>query len=177
MKTAEDVEGDFYYDYYNEDGELIGSGVDLGYENSDSTRVEPGYIPRPSDRRVTFAIFFQDYIPNYPTWKVHLKLIYGTGMPFGAPGTQRYQQTLRMPDYRRVDIGFSKQFMGDNTKYTRNHPNSFIKSFWVSLDIFNLFGVYNTVSYMWVKDIYNQQNAIPNYLTPRLFNLKLSMDF
>jgi hypothetical protein len=177
MKTAEDVEGDYYYNYYNEDGELIGSGIDLGYENADSTRVEPGYIPRPSDRRVTFAIFFQDYIPNYPTWKVHLKLIFGTGMPFGAPGTQRYQQTLRMPDYRRVDLGFSKQFMGDNTKYTRNHPNSFIKSFWVSLDIFNLFGVYNTVSYMWVKDIYNRQNAIPNYLTPRLFNLKLSMEF
>jgi len=177
MKTAEDVQDDFYYDYYDKDGELIGSGVDLGYSDADSVRVEPGYIPRPTDRRVTFSIFFQDYIPKYPTWKVHLKLIYGTGMPFGAPGTQRYQQTLRMPDYRRVDLGFSKQIMGENTRYTLRHPNSFVKSFWVSLDIFNLFGVYNTVSYMWVKDIYNRQNAIPNYLTPRLFNLKVSMEF
>ncbi len=177
MKTAEDVQDDFYYDYYDKDGELIGSGVDLGYNDADSVRVEPGYIPRPTDRRVTFSIFFQDYIPKYPTWKVHLKLIYGTGMPFGAPGTQRYQQTLRMPDYRRVDLGFSKQIMGENTRYTLRHPNSFVKSFWVSLDIFNLFGVYNTVSYMWVKDIYNRQNAIPNYLTPRLFNLKVSMEF
>ena len=67
--------------------------------------------------------------------------------------------------------------MGENTRYTLRHPNSFFKSFWVSLDIFNLFGVYNTVSYMWVKDIYNRQNAIPNYLTPRLFNLKVSMEF
>ena len=98
-------------------------------------------------------------------------------MPFGAPGTQRYQQTLRMPDYRRVDLGFSKQIAGDNTRYSRQHPNSFVKSFWVSLDIFNLFGVYNTVSYIWVKDIFNRQNAIPNYLTPRLFNLKVSMEF
>ena len=177
MKTAEDVQGDFYYNYYNNDGDLIGSGVDFGYENTDSVRVEPGYIRRPTDRRVTFSIFFQDYIPKYPTWKVHLKLIYGSGMPFGAPGTQRYQQTLRMPDYRRVDIGFSKQIVGEHTRYTLNHPNSFVKSFWVSLDIFNMFGVFNTVSYMWVKDIYNQQNAIPNYLTPRLFNLKISMEF
>ena len=177
MKTAEDVVGDYYYKYYNSDGELIGSGVNLDYESYDSVRVEPGFIPRPTDRRVTFTIFFQDYIPQYPTWKVHLKLIYGTGMPFGAPGTQRYQQTLRMPDYRRADIGFSKQIAGNNTRYTINHPNSFVKSFWVSLDIFNLFGVYNTVSYMWVKDIYNRQNAIPNYLTPRLFNIKVSMEF
>ncbi len=177
MKTAEDVQDDFYYNYFDENGELLGSGVDLGYKNADSVRVEPGYIPRPTDRRVTFSIFFQDYIPKYPTWKVHLKLIYGTGMPFGAPGTQRYQQTLRMPDYRRVDLGFSKQIMGENTRYTLRHPNSFVKSFWVSLDIFNLFGVYNTVSYMWVKDIFNRQNAIPNYLTPRLFNLKVSMEF
>jgi len=177
MKTAEDVQDDFYYNYFDENGDLLGSGVDLGYKNADSVRVEPGYIPRPTDRRVTFSIFFQDYIPKYPTWKVHLKLIYGTGMPFGAPGTQRYQQTLRMPDYRRVDLGFSKQIMGENTRYTLRHPNSFVKSFWVSLDIFNLFGVYNTVSYMWVKDIFNRQNAIPNYLTPRLFNLKVSMEF
>ncbi len=177
LKTAEDVVGDYYYNYYDENDSLIGTGINNNPAAADSIKVEPGYIPRPSDRRVTFTIFFQDYIPNYPTWKVHLKLIYGTGLPFGAPGTPRYLQTLRMPDYRRVDLGFSKQIAGDNTRYSRQHPNSFVKSFWVSLDIFNLFGVYNTVSYIWVKDIYNRQNAIPNYLTPRLFNLKVSMEF
>ncbi len=66
-------------------------------------------IPRPSDQRLQFSILFQDYIPNYPTFRVHLRLLYGTRLPFGPPNTERYQQTLRMPDYRRVDIGFSKQ--------------------------------------------------------------------
>ncbi len=178
MKTAEDVKDDFYYQYFDQEGNPIGIGEEPMVPDADSAQiVYPGYIPRPSDRRVMFTIFFQDYIPNYPTWKVNLKFVYGTGMPFGAPKTQRWQQTLRMPPYRRVDIGFAKQIMGENTRYTRNHPDSFMKSLWVSLDIFNLFGIKNTVSYTWIKDIYGHQNAIPNYLTPRLINLKVAVEF
>ncbi len=178
MKTAEDVEGDFYYKYFDDEGNQIGTGPNPTIPEADSSQiVYPGFIPRPSDRRVMFTIFFQDYIPKYNTWKVNLKFVLGTGMPFGAPKTQRYQQTLRMPMYKRVDIGFSKQIMGENTKYTLKHPDSFIKSFWVSLDIFNLFGIRNTVSYTWITDIYGRQNPIPNYLTPRLLNLKVSVGF
>ena len=178
MKTAEDVEGDFYYEYFDQEGNKIGMGQQPMIPEADTSLIVfPGYIPRPSDRRVMFTIFFQDYIPNYPTWKVSLKFLFGSGMPFGAPQTQRYQQTLRMPPYRRVDIGFAKQIMGENTRYSLKHPESFVKSFWVSLDIFNLFGIKNTVSYTWITDIYGHQNAIPNYLTPRLINLKVSVEF
>ena len=178
MKTAEDIEDDYYYQYFDGEGNIIGIGENPLVADADSSHiVYPGFIPRPSDRRVMFTIFFQDYIPNYPTWKVNLKFIFGSGMPFGAPQTQRWQQILRMPPYRRVDIGFAKQIIGENTQYNFKHPDSFVKSFWVSLDIFNLFGIKNTVSYTWIKDIYNNQNAIPNYLTPRLLNLKVAVEF
>ncbi len=174
MKTMEDIIGDYYYNYYNENGEQIVSGDAA----ADSVRVEPGYIPRPTDRRVNFSIYFQDYIPNHPTYKVHLRLLYGTGFPFGAPGTQRYQQTLRMPDYRRVDIGFSKQFIGEATSFNnKSNPLNHIRSMWLSVEIFNLFQVYNTVSYIWIKDVNNRMMAVPNYLTPRLLNVKLSIEF
>jgi hypothetical protein len=177
MKTAEDIIGDYYYDYYNKNGEKIVSGITTDTEVADGIRIEPGYIPRPTDRRVNFSIYFQDYIPKHPTYKVHLRLIYGTGFPFGAPNTQRYQQLLRMPDYRRVDIGFSKQFIGKNSKFKAGNPLKNINQMWLSLEVFNLFQVYNTVSYIWVSDVNNRQFAVPNYLTPRLLNLKLSIEF
>lgn len=177
MKTAEDILGDYYYNYYNASGEKIISGITTDTQIADSVKVEPGYIPRPTDRRVNFSIYFQDYIPNHPTYKVHLRLLYGTGFPFGAPNSQRYQQILRMPDYRRVDIGFSKQFIGENSHFKEGSPMKHIQSLWLSLEVFNLFQVYNTISYMWVKDVDNRQFAVPNYLTPRLLNVKLSMEF
>ena len=34
-------------------------------------------------------------------------MVYGTGLPFGPPASEKYQDVLRIPDYRRVDIGFS----------------------------------------------------------------------
>lgn len=134
-------------------------------------------IPRPSDQRVNFSIFFQDYIPYIPSFKVNLKLVFGTGMPFGAPYSERYKQTLRMSPYRRVDIGFSKQLISETTSLKKGNPLSFVKNCWISLEIFNLLGISNVSSYMWVTDIYNIQYAVPNYLTPRQINLKLVAEF
>ncbi len=134
-------------------------------------------IPRPSDQKVNFSLFFQDYIPYIPSFKVNLKLVFGTGMPFGAPYSERYKQTLRMSPYRRVDIGFSKQLIGENSSFKKGNPLAFIKNCWLSLEIFNLLGISNVSSYMWVTDIYNIQYAVPNYLTPRQINLKLVAEF
>jgi len=172
MKTAEDVAGDFYYNYYDQTGQLLTSGNSSAAV--DSVKVEPGYIPRPSDRRVNFTIFFQDYIPHHQQYKVHLRLLFGTGLPFGPPQSQRYTQTLRMPAYRRVDIGFSWNPLDKQVNRFSAHT---LKSMWISLEVFNLFQIYNTVSYNWIKDIYNQQFAIPNYLTSRRINLKIAMNF
>jgi len=135
------------------------------------------WIPRPTDQRVNLAIFFQDYIPGFPTWKVALTLIYGTGLPFGPPDSPPASQTLRMPPYRRVDIGLSKQLIGEKTHFSAKNPFRVFNSMWIGLDIFNLLNLNNTISYQWITDIQGKQYAVPNYLTPRMFNLKLVAGF
>lgn len=177
LKTAEDIKDDYYYDYYNESGEKIIPGYSIDQTPVDSIRHEPGYIPRPSDQRVSFAIFFQDYLPLIPSFKAHLTLIFGTGLPFGPPDAPLYKRTLRYPPYRRVDIGFSKLLIGEKTKFKDKNPLRYIDNAWISLEVFNLFQISNTVSYIWVKDINNRQYAVPNYLTPRQLNLKLIVEF
>ncbi len=177
MKTEEDIYGDYYYNYFNAEGEKIGSGDEPDPEAAENVKVEPGYIPRPSDRRVNFSILFQDYIPGAPYLTMHLRLLYSTGMPFGPPDSERYTQTLRMPDYRRVDIGFSWQFVNEGTSFGPKNPFRGFNSMILSLEVFNLLQTFNTISYIWVKDINNRQYAVPNYLTPRLLNLKLAIAF
>jgi hypothetical protein len=135
------------------------------------------WIPRPTDQRVNLSIFFQDYIPHYPSWRMNLTLFYGTGIPFGPPASEREDQTLRMPPYRRVDIGLSKQLISEDTRFSAKNPLRVIDNMWISLEIFNLFQISNTDSYIWVTDVNNKQYAVPNYLTPRQFNLKLQLTF
>lgn len=177
LKTMQDIEGDYYYTYYNAEGNKIIPGYTVDQVAVDSIRTNPGYIPRPSDQRVSFAIFFQDYLPLIPTLKVNLTLIFGTGLPFGPPDAPLYEQTLRYPPYRRVDIGFSKLLVSSKTKFKSNNPLRVIDNAWLSLEVFNLFDISNTVSYIWVKDINNREYAVPNYLTPRQVNLKLIVEF
>jgi len=177
LKTEEDIYGDYYYDYYDAEGVKIGTGDEMDPEAAENVKVDPGFIPRPSDRRVNFSIFFQDYIPKVPFIKMHLRLLYGTGLPFGPPDSPRYKQTLRMPDYRRVDIGFSYQFIHEGTKFAPKNPFKYFKNMAISLEVFNLLQTYNTISYIWIKDANNREYAIPNYLTPRLLNIKLTADF
>jgi hypothetical protein len=138
---------------------------------------EGSWIPRPTDQRMNVAIFFQDYIPGFPTWKMGLTLVYGTGLPFGAPDSPRSAQTLRIPPYRRVDIGLSKQLIGPQTKFSAKNPLRAFESLWISLDVFNLLQISNTISYLWITDINGKEYAVPNYLTPRTFNLKLTAKF
>ncbi|HTX87365.1 MAG TPA: carboxypeptidase-like regulatory domain-containing protein [Bacteroidales bacterium] len=140
-------------------------------------KINGDWVPSPTDQRLNLAIFFQDYIPKFPTWRVNLTFIYGTGLPFGPPGAPKNEQTLRMPPYRRVDLGLSKQLIGGHTKFSPKNPLRVFTSMWIALEVFNLLDINNTVSYLWVTDINGRQYAVPNYLTPREFNLKLSATF
>lgn len=177
LKTMEDIQGDNYWDYYNESGELIIPGYTDDQTATDSAQIFPGYIPRPTDQHVNFSLFFQDYIPRNPTWKMHIKLIFGSRIPFGAPNSPKHEQIYRSPPYRRVDIGFSKQLIGGYSSFGPKNPLKYIESAWVSLEIFNLFQIANTISYIWVKDQSGREYAVPNYLTPRLINLRLAVNF
>ena len=178
MQTKEDLQNDYYYNYYNKAGEQIIPGYTFDSKAVDSTRVNPGYIPRPADQRVTFAILFQDYLPKFPSFRVYLNLVYGSGLPAGPPGNDRYKDILRLPSYRRVDIGFSKVFFDEKFPNTISRgPVKYLKTAWLSFEVFNVLQVDNTSSYLWVKDISNRQYAIPNYLTARTVNLKLVLKF
>ncbi|MCX6294984.1 MAG: TonB-dependent receptor plug domain-containing protein [Bacteroidetes bacterium] len=177
METQEDIKGDFYYDYYNSDGEKIVPGYTANNVKTDSIKYTPGYIYRPTDQRVSFGLFFQDNIPKRPDIKMHLNLLFGTGVPFGPPGSQRYQQVFRMPPYRRVDIGFSYEALKENRTVKPKSPGRFVRSLWISLEVFNLLGTNNTVSYIWVEDVTNRQYAVPNYLTQRQLNLRTIIKF
>lgn len=178
LQTEEDLKGDFYYQYFDENGQEIFPGYSSN-KPVDSVRVEPGYIPRPTDQRLTFGIFFQDYLPKFPTYKMQLSLIFGTALPFGPPGNDRYTDQLRTPTYRRVDIGFSKQLIGDEVK--KKPQGKFLKSFesmWVGLEVFNLLQVNNVASYTWITDVSNARKyAVPNYLTGRQLNVRLTAQF
>ncbi len=177
MQTKEDIIGDYYYDYYNKYDSLIIPNVTVDQQKVDSVKREPGYIPRPSDQLFSLSLFFQDYLPMNPTYKMSLNFIYASGLPFGPPSYDKYKDTLRLPAYMRVDLGFSKQLKDESTKLSPKNPFRFVKSAWVTAEIFNLFQRYNVISYLWIKDVSNRMYAVPNYLTQRQLNVKLIVTF
>jgi hypothetical protein len=136
-------------------------------------------VPRPTDQFMTLAIFFQDYLPRNENFKMHLNLTLGTGLPYGLPNNNRiYRNTYRFPPYHRVDIGFSVLLWNEMRRLEKpKHPLRFSRNAWLSLEVFNLLDVQNVASNVWIKTIFNQQYAIPNYLTSRRINLRLRFDF
>jgi len=177
MKTAEDLYDDFYIEYYNAAGETIHKGYTEDEVPVDTATIYPGYIPRPTDQRITFGLFFQDYLPMNPTFKMNIGLYFGSGLPTGAPNTPLYTHTHRLPPYRRVDIGLSKQFIGPEAMQPKKGFFKGFKSLWVTFEILNLLQVNNTISYTWVKDFNGNMYGVPNYLTPRQINFKIGADF
>lgn len=172
MSIQEDLYNDSYTNRYNADGDLIVPGYTFDQVAVDSTVVNPGWIPRPTDQRVNVAFFFQDEMPSIPTLKVHLNVNFGTGVPFGPPSATRYADTLRTTLYRRVDIGFSKQLLGAKGQEKQGFLGA-IDNMWVSLEVFNLLNINNTITHTWIQSVDGRQYSVPDYLTPRRYNLKL----
>jgi hypothetical protein len=150
-----------------------------GVAGNDSAILYPGYTPRPTDQRAMFGLYLNDYLPHNKNFGVHLSLLYSTGIPFYRPDNARTEPILRLPDYKRVDIGFSALCYDK----ARNHPKSgsplnALNSIWASLEVFNLLGIQNTISYTYIQDqTTGRYFAVPNHLTSRLINVKLIVRF
>ena len=162
------------------------SWVSLGYLKTMERILDPAtntygdYKPRPTDGRVTFGVFFSDYLPQNHNFKVYLNMMYATGLPVPPPGyTFSKVESFRLPDYIRADIGFSALLL-DGVKNPARAYSIFkgVKSVWVSLEVFNLLGNSNTLSYEYIQSLNTDMNFyIPNRLTSRLINLKLAARF
>jgi hypothetical protein len=139
--------------------------------------ITPSYVPRPTDQRVNFAIYFQDYLRKNPKLRMNLNLVYGSGLPFGVPDQNRYNDIYRMPSYRRVDLGINRVLIAEDNKERDNFWKKNIQSAWVGLEVFNLLGVNNTISYIWIEDVSANRYAVPNYLTNRRVNIKFMARF
>jgi hypothetical protein len=136
-----------------------------------------GYIPRPSDQRFKFSMFFQDYLPGLPAYQMHLTGHFITGMPFGMPRTPRYTHTGRIESYKRVDIGFMRSLVSNGKNLTNWAFLNKFNECSVSIEVFNILDIKNVSSYTFIADYDNNYHAVPNRLTGRLFNLKISAGF
>jgi hypothetical protein len=152
------------------------SWVSFGYLKTEENYENKGYIARPTDQRLKFAMLFQDYMPNIPSVKLYLNLVYNTGLPGGAPAySDPYLYQNRLNDYRRADIGFAKVFVDAITQSSKTSWLKNFKELSLGVEIFNLFNNQNAITNTWVRDVYSKnQYAIPNYMTSRVFNIKLN---
>jgi hypothetical protein len=153
------------------------SWLSFGYLKTEENISNRGYISRPTDQRLKFGILFQDYMPNIPSLKVYLNIVYNTGLPGGSPSyADPYEYQNRLRDYRRADAGFSYVLTEKNKDRPEGHWLRKFKDLAVGFEIFNMFNNQNTITNTWVRDVYTKsQYAVPNYLTTRVFNLKFSV--
>jgi len=154
------------------------SWVSVGYLKTEENIDDRGYIFRPTDQRLKFAVLFQDYIKVIPDLKLYLSLTYNTGLPGGSPSyADPYDYQTRLPDYKRADVGFSYVIVDEHKLRESGWLKPF-KQLSLGLEIFNIFDVQNSITNTFVRDVYTKvQYAIPNYLTPRVFNVRATMKF
>ena len=148
----------------------------FGYLKTEESIDNQGYISRPTDQRLKFAVLFQDYVPNYPNLKMYLNMVYNTGVPGGSPSyANPYVFQNRLKDYFRSDIGISYVFKdAENTTNIKWLEN--FKEFSLGIELFNMFDVQNSITNTWVRDIASSRSVgIPNFLSGRVLNVKLKI--
>lgn len=164
MRTKEDLDNDHYYNYK----------LDNQNKPVDSALVNVGYLRRPTDRMITFGMFFQDYLSTNKNFRVYLNTLYGSNLPYNIPGSVKYRNALVIDPYIRVDLGFSALLLDTDKSNRRSHsPFKSFDNIWATLEIFNIIDRSNTISYLLIKDFANNTFTMPNRLTPRLLNIKL----
>lgn len=153
------------------------SWISLGYLKTEENRNNRGYIPRPTDQRLKVGILFQDYIPTIPDLKMYMNLVYQTGVPGGSPSyADPYIFQNRLRDYKRADLGISYIFVSEDKHYPATHWLHSFKELSFGFELFNLFNNQNSITNTWVRDADSKNEfAVPNYLTSRVLNLRLTM--
>lgn len=149
------------------------SWVSLSLMNT-SMKLNGKSIPLPTDQRYAVNLFFTDYFPGTTRWKMSLKLALADGLPFSAPHRELESNVFRAPAYKRADVGLNYRIIDNSDRHKKRNP---IRNLWVGVECLNLFGINNVNSYYWITDVTGQQYAVPNYLTGRQINVKLSVDF
>ena len=149
------------------------SWVSLSLMNT-SMKLNGKSIPLPTDQRYAVNLFFTDYFPGTTRWKMSLKLALADGLPFSAPHRELDSNVFRAPAYKRADVGLNYRIIDNSDRHKKRNP---IRNLWVGAECLNLFGINNVNSYYWITDVTGQQYAVPNYLTGRQINVKLSVDF
>ncbi|ALJ00621.1 TonB-dependent receptor [Rufibacter tibetensis] len=156
MRTRENLAGDSTIIRDQQTGEVV-------------SKEARGYIRRPTDQLINFGVFFQDHLPNNPTLRMYLNMVFSSGLPFSPPGNINLRSSFPGPSYKRVDIGFSKLI---SLRGPEESSGFGLKSLWLSLEVLNLISANNVISYNYVQDFNATTYAVPNYLTGRLVNLR-----
>jgi hypothetical protein len=168
MNTREKISNANYYNYT----------LDSLNQPIDSSLTNAGWVRRPTDRLLTFGMFFQDYLSTNKNFKVYLNTLYGSNLPYNIPNSVKYRNALFIDPYIRIDIGFSALLLDSDRGKRRSHsPFRNFENIWATFEIFNIIDRPNTISYLLIKDFSNTTFTIPNRLTPRLINVKLVARF
>jgi hypothetical protein len=154
------------------------SWVSFGYLKTEENIDDRGFIFRPTDQRLKFGVLFQDYVKVIPDLKMYLNLVYNTGLPGGSPSyADPYRFQTRLPDYKRADVGVSYVIVSQDKLRDSGWLKPF-KELTIGAEIFNIFDVRNSITNTFVRDVYSKvQYSIPNFLTPRVFNVRATMKF
>ena len=155
------------------------SWISLGLLRAEENPDNRGFIARPTDQRFKAAFLFQDYVPTIPSLKLYLNMVYQSGLPGGTPSNADpfdFEELPRLPDFFRADVGFSYVFTDSEKRFEKGHWLHNFKEFALGAEIYNVFDRLNSITNTFVRDANSgQQFAIPNFLTPRVFNVRLTM--
>ena len=177
LNTREKIDNFFYQQYKNAAGEVI-TASSTDQVIADSVKTNVGYVRRPTDRLITFGLFFQDYMSDNKNLKFYMNALYGSNLPYNISNSVKYRNALVIEPYIRIDMGFSALLLNGEKAARRSHsPFKNFQNIWASVEIFNIIDRANTISYLLIKDFQNNTFALPNRLTPRLLNLKLVARF
>ena len=135
-----------------------------------------GWFPQPQEQRWALTLFFQDYIPRFPQYRFHLKLLFADGLPFGYPRQENMRYLGHMPIYKRIDLGASRTFSAATDKFMRKPSAKHVAAWSIYFEVFNVVDWKNVNSYYWITATDGVRFASPNYLTGRMFNLRFTVD-